>query len=1040
MTDSTRYEIRTKYRADERRCLWALVDEAALGGPGEAAVHRLALELTRQTRDRLRAEGGFAGLLQEYDLSSEEGVLLMCLAEALLRIPDAATADRLIEDKLSRGQWDDHLGHSHSLWVNASAWGLLVTGRVLDLRQASAADLLGRLRGLAARLGETATRVALRQGMRLLAGQFVLAPDLKQALRQPAGSGGMRYSYDCLGEGAHTRADAERYFESYLAAIRALGGLAPTDSVWAAPGVSIKLSALHPRYEFGQQARLRRELIPRLRSLALAAREAGIGMTLDAEEAERLEPSLDVFEAVYEDRALGDWQGFGLAVQSYQKRARKVVDWLDALAGERGRRIPVRLAKGAYWDAEIKRAQERGLDGYPVFTRKAATDTAYLACVQAIRRSGPRLYGQFATHNAYTASYVLMAYGDRRDYEFQRLHGMGEALYSALNETLDTPVPCRVYAPVGRYEDLLPYLVRRLLENGSNSSFINRLGDESIPVEGLVEDPLARITAVDYAPHPRIPLPADLFGAERRNSSGIDLTDPLAWEDLSSQMVAAASGPWHAQPMIPGRTSEGPARAITAPADRRLEVGAVVESEARDRERALGLAAEAAAEWDLSGAGHRAGCLHRAADLFEAHRAELMALCIREGGRCVADAMSEVREAVDFCRYYAVHAEAEFGEGQDLPGPSGELNRLALRGRGVFLCVSPWNFPLSIFSGQVVAALVAGNAVLAKPARQTPLVAAAVVRLLHRAGIPPEVLHLIPGPGSEIGAQLLRDPRIGGVALTGSTDTAWTLQEALAARRGPIVPLIAETGGQNAMIVDSSALPEQVVADVITSAFNSVGQRCSALRLLFLQTEIADRVLEMLAGAMDELVIGDPMALSTDVGPVIDEPARAALEAHARRMDDSARVVRVLKVPPECEAGTYFAPRVYEIDRIGRLEGEVFGPILHVIRYPADGLDAAIDAINGTGYGLTLGVHSRIESTWERVRRRARAGNLYVNRNMIGAVVGVQPFGGEGLSGTGPKAGGPYYLHRFAVERTLTVNTAAVGGNPELLRGDPSSD
>ena len=1033
--DSLRNQIRRNYRADERHCLRPLVEEATLDEAERQAVHRLALELTRKTRERVRAERGFAGLLQEYDLSSEEGVLLMCLAEALLRIPDAATADRLIEDKLSRGEWDHHLGHSHSLWVNASTWGLLFTGRVLDLREAPAEDLLGRLRGVVAQLGETATRVLLRQGMRLLAEQFVLACDLEQALSHRSGPDGVRYSYDCLGEGAHTRADADRYFESYLSAIHALGGLERTDSVWGAPGVSIKLSALYPRYEFSQLARVRSELTPRVRSLALAARDAGIGLTIDAEEAERLEPSLDVFEAVYRDPVLEGWEGLGLAVQSYQKRARSLVDWLEGLAAECGRRIPVRLVKGAYWDAEIKRAQERGLDGYPVFSRKAATDVAYLACVQAIRRCGGRLYGQFATHNAYTASYVLRTYGDRRDYEFQRLHGMGEALYSVLNEVLATPVPCRIYAPVGRYEELLPYLVRRLLENGSNASFINQLGDESIRLEALVEDPVERIQAVDCAPHPRIALPADLFGAGRRNSSGIDLTDPLAWEALHTRMTAAASSSWHAPPMTSGTAPAGPERTITAPADRRVVVGAVVESEAQDRDRALGLAARVASEWDLSGAGNRAGCLRRAADLFEAHRAELMALCVREGGRCVADAMNEVREAVDFCRYYALRAEAEFAQDQELPGPSGELNRLALRGRGVFLCISPWNFPLSIFTGQVVAALVAGNAVLAKPARQTPLVAAAAVRLLHRAGIPPEVVQLIPGQGSQVGAQLLGDLRISGVAMTGSIATAWTLQQALAARRGPIAPLIAETGGQNAMIVDSSALVEQVVADVITSAFNSAGQRCSALRVLFLQTEIADRVLEMLAGAMDELVIGDPMALGTDVGPVIDEGARAGLEAHAQRMDDSARLIRALSVPPECETGVYFAPRVYEIDRIERLQGEVFGPILHVIRYPADGLDTVIDAVNGTGYGLTLGVHSRIESTWDHIRQRARAGNLYVNRNMIGAMVGVQPFGGEGLSGTGPKAGGPYYLHRFAVERSLTVNTAALGGNPELLQG-----
>lgn len=1032
MSDPFRESIVRLCRAPESRCLATLLPEARLTPAETRTVRDLGIRLTDRARAHLREASGFEALLKEYDLGTEEGILLMCLAEALLRIPDPATADRLIHDLLDRGAWERHLGNSQSLLVNASTWGLLLTGRVLDLGTPSHADVLSHLRRLAGRVGDRALRLGLRTGMNLLARQFVLGEALTDALARTAAEPHQRYSYDCLGEGARTASDAQRHLETYHDAIRSLAHHGITGDVDATPGISVKLSALHPRYEYAQRTRVLTELTPLLTELAEAARDARIGLTLDAEEVQRLELSLDLFERVMSHHTLANWDGFGLAVQSYQKRARAVIAWLDNLATCHRRRIPVRLVKGAYWDTEIKRAQTHGFDDYPVFTRKAATDVAYLACARAIAAADGRLFGQFATHNAYTVAYVFITYGDRRDYEFQRLHGMGEALYDALNAETSTRVVCRTYAPVGAYEDLLPYLVRRLLENGSNSSFVNQLGDPDLTTEDLVTDPLTRAESRGNTPHPQIPLPGELFGTARPNSVGLDLSDPEVLASLQAALRRSASREWEATPRLRGAGAPA-ARPIAEPAHNSRRVGWVTETDTESASLALDAASRFSPDWIATSAEERANRLRRAADLMETWRTELVALCVREGGRCIPDALDEVRETVDFCRYYARMAETEFQNPQPMPGPAGEENHLALRGRGVFLCISPWNFPLSIFTGQIAAALAAGNTVLAKPARQTPLVAARAVALLHDGGIPPEALHLLPGSGRAIGNVLLADSRIAGVALTGSTDTAWSVQRALSERRGAISPLIAETGGQNAMIVDSSALPEQVVDDVIVSAFNSAGQRCSALRVLFIQEEVADRILSLLAGAMDELTLGDPMDLSTDIGPVIDTGARDVLRAHAHRMDRAAHLVRALKVPAGLQDGTYFAPRVYEIDAIDLLTEEIFGPVLHVIRYPANRLDAVIDAINSTGYGLTLGVHSRVESTWKRVRQRARAGNLYVNRNMIGAVVGVQPFGGTGLSGTGPKAGGPRYLHRFACEHTVSVNTAAAGGNPRLL-------
>ncbi len=772
------------------------------------------------------------------------------------------------------------------------------------------------------------------------------------------------------------------------------------------------------------------ELLPVLQGLGARARAANIALTVDAEEADRLDLMLDVFEALGEAGELKGWDGLGLAVQAYQKRAIPVLAWLADLSRRQQRRIPVRLVKGAYWDSEIKRAQEGGLAEYPVFTRKAATDTSYLACARALLGAGDAVYPQFATHNAHSLAAIDAMAGSRRDFEFQRLHGMGEALHEIHRQM--GGVATRIYAPVGSHEDLLAYLVRRLLENGANTSFVNRLADDEAPIDDIVADPVALIAAVKPHRNPRIPLPADIFG-ERKNSSGFLWSDPRISDPLMLEMDALLAAPHSAAPLIGGEARGGADTYVRDPSDRRRIVGTVIEAERSDAQAALGAAHTAQPDWDAQGGAARAGILERAADLFETNRALLMALAVREAGKTLPNALGEVREAVDFLRYYAVRARQQFGAPTKLPGPTGESNEITLGGRGVFACISPWNFPLSIFTGQVAGALAAGNSVLAKPAEQTPLIAATAVRLLHRAGVPGEVLNLLPGDGPKIGNALFADPRLSGVAFTGSTEAANSINRTLAARSGPIATLIAETGGQNAMIVDSTALPEQVARDALASAFDSAGQRCSALRVLFVQDDVADKMLAIILGAMDELKLGDPMRLDTDVGPVIDEDARNMLQAHADRMTREAKLLRKLEIPAELSHGIFFPPHAFEIESLSVLKREVFGPVLHIIRYSADSLGKVCEAIDATGYGLTLGVHSRIEETAAFVRSHVRVGNIYVNRNQIGAVVGVQPFGGEGLSGTGPKAGGPNYLLRFAVERTYTVNTAAAGGNAALL-------
>ncbi|MDP6604031.1 MAG: bifunctional proline dehydrogenase/L-glutamate gamma-semialdehyde dehydrogenase PutA, partial [Rhodospirillales bacterium] len=868
----------------------------------------------------------------------------------------------------------------------------------------------------------------------ILGRQFVMGRTIEEAMARTRDfqDKGIRFSYDMLGEAARTSADAERYFEAYTGAIAALAADARDTSVFDGPGISVKLSALHPRLELAKRRHLFDALLPRLNSLAAAARDASVSLCVDAEEADRLDVSLDLFEAAFSEPGLAGWEGFGIAVQTYQKRAPAMIDWLAALSRRHARRLTVRLVKGAYWDTEIKRAQESGLEGYPVFTRKASTDVSFLACARRLLDSPDAFYSQFATHNAHTLAAVMEMGGGVGDYEFQRLHGMGEALYEAVAED-GGAVAYRVYAPVGGHEDLLAYLVRRLLENGANTSFVNRVIDDQAPIDDVIADPAEKVQALEVKPHPAIPLPRALFGDERLGARGVDLGDPAQLRVMAAAMNAVEGG-WRAASVIGGKILAGTdERDAFDPADRRRRVGTVSDGTEALVDEALSRARRFAPEWDSTPADERARCLERAADRMEDQMPALIALCAREAGKTIDDGIAEVREAVDFCRYYAGRCRAEFSSPVVMPGPTGEANELHLHGRGVFACIAPWNFPLAIFAGQVAAALGAGNAVVAKPAEQTPLIAARAVAILHEAGVPADALHLLPGDGPSVGAALVRDPRTDGVAFTGSVETARLINRALADRASAIAPLIAETGGQNVMIVDSTALPEQVIDDVVVSAFRSAGQRCSALRVLFLQREVSARILAMLAGAVDELSVGDPALLETDVGPVIDDEAKANLEAHAAAMERQGRLVCEAALPPECGHGTFFAPRAFEIESMALLEREVFGPILHVITYSADRLDAVIDAVNGTGFGLTLGIHSRIDATQRAVCARLRVGNAYVNRNMIGAVVGVQPFGGEGLSGTGPKAGGPRYLHRFATERAISINTAAAGGDAQLL-------
>ncbi len=988
------------YAPDDYSIAAKLLSTDGLTAAQNARIDRTAtrlIEAIRAERDRL---GGVEDMLREFALSTKEGLALMVLAEALLRVPDAATANQFIEDKLGEGDFLHHETKSTAFLVNASAWALGMSARVIQPGE-TPQGTIGRL---VKRLGAPAVRAATRQAMRLMGSHFVLGETIEAALaraRSPS-SRAPRYSFDMLGEGARTAGDATRYFDAYASAIETIGRTAGEQALPDRPGISVKLSALHPRFEAVSRSRVMTELVPRLLDLAQRAKTYDLNFTVDAEEADRLELSLDVIAATLRHSSLDQWSGFGLAVQSYQKRASEVIAYVDELARTLNRRLMVRLVKGAYWDTEIKRAQERGLDGYPVFTRKAMTDLNYIACARQLLALRPRLFPQFATHNALTVATVMQLAGEQGDFEFQRLHGMGDALYATLAE--DHPeLAYRTYAPVGSHRDLLAYLVRRLLENGANSSFVALAADDAVPVATLLQRPAEIIGSPERARHPKIPAPRDLYRPQRVNSRGVEFGERAALDALISAI---------SKEFTPAAAS-------------------VIDGTPQQANAAVAAARSGFNSWSATPARIRAEALDKAADLLQLRVAQYIALLQREGGKTLDDALSEVREAVDFCRYYAAQGRELFDRGEPMPGPTGESNVLCLRGRGVFVAISPWNFPLAIFLGQVTAALMAGNSVVAKPAEQTPLIAAEAVSLLHEAGVPASALRLVTGDGS-IGAALTAHPDIAGVVFTGSTEVGRSINRALAAKNGPIVPLIAETGGINAMIADATALPEQVTDDVVTSAFRSAGQRCSALRLLFVQDDVAERMIEMIAGAARELKIGDPKDPATHVGPVIDAEAKQRLDSYIERMNKQARV-HFAGVAPE---GNYVAPHIFELSDAAELSEEVFGPILHVVRYPADRLARVVRRIEQSGYGLTLGIHSRIDDTIAQVIDALQVGNVYVNRNMIGAVVGVQPFGGYGLSGTGPKAGGPHYLPRFATEQTVTINTAAVGGNAALLSGE----
>lgn len=1010
-----RNAITEAYRRDEGEAVQWLLSTIREIPEAKSRIQDLARTLVTSVRQQRTRASGVDALMHEFSLSSEEGVALMCLAEALLRIPDAATKDRLIADKISKGDWRKHLGESPSLFVNAATWGLLVTGKLVATT--SDQGLGAALTRLIAKGGEPLIRKGVDLAMRMLGNQFVTGQTIEEALKnsQDNEARGYRYSYDMLGEAALTMHDAAFYYKAYETAIHAIGKASNGRGIKNGPGISVKLSALHPRYSRAQRARTMNELLPLLKQLLVLAKQYNIGLNIDAEETDRLELSLDLMEALAFDKDLDGFEGIGFVVQAYQKRCPFVIDYLIDLARRSGRKFMVRLVKGAYWDSEIKRAQVDGMPGFPVYTRKVYTDVSYLMCAQKLLGVTDVIYPQFATHNALTLStiYAWAQEAKVTDYEFQCLHGMGETLYDQVVGADKLNKPCRIYAPVGSHQTLLAYLVRRLLENGANSSFVNQIVDEKISIDSLIEDPVAITQKLAGKMHSGIQMPNNLFGSERKNSAGMDFSNELQLQKVSAHFTAFSQQALSAGPLLAGAVSATVARPVLNPADHSDVVGQVVEADAADVQTALVAAQSYAAQWQAQSPAARAACLFKAGDLLEAQTLDFMALAIREAGKSLPNALAEVREAVDFLRYYAAQVE----------------NQAQTEALGPVVCISPWNFPLAIFIGEVSAALAAGNVVLAKPAEQTPLIAHRAIQLMHEAGVPVGALQFLPGTGEVVGAQLVADSRVKGVIFTGSTEVAQIINRTLAKRsvaENIDIPLIAETGGQNAMIVDSSALPEQVVNDVLTSAFDSAGQRCSALRVLCLQEDIADKTLEMLRGAMQELRVGVPDRLATDIGPVIDAEAQRNLQSHIDQMRGKAKSFYSLELPEHCKNGTFVAPTVMEIASLSELTKEVFGPVLHVLRYHRDQLPALLDAINATGFGLTLGVHSRIDETIEFITQRAHVGNIYVNRNIVGAVVGVQPFGGEGKSGTGPKAGGPLYLKRLQKNPTISFSGNAV--------------
>jgi RHH-type proline utilization regulon transcriptional repressor/proline dehydrogenase/delta 1-pyrroline-5-carboxylate dehydrogenase len=998
---ATRQKIRDFYRIDEDLAVEYILPGAEVNLRARSRAWERARKIVLQIRKDQKGHGVVEALLNEYSLSSAEGVVLMCLAEALLRVPDKRTQDKLISDKLSQGQWSSHLGNSDSIFVNASSWGLLMTGGLVNY--ANESNPFGFLKKTLGKVGEPVIRKAMNIAMKVMGQQFVMGETINKALERAEDKErkGFVYSYDMLGEGARTQADANAYFNAYAESIKAIGQAAKGKGPRKSPGISVKLSAIHPRYEFSNRDRVMVEIPARLKELCLLAKEYDIGLTVDAEESERLDISLDIIEKVFSDPDLANWNGFGLAVQAYQKCAIFVIDWLRELTQKVGRKMMVRLVKGAYWDTEIKNTQKEGLEHFTVFTRKSSTDVSYHACANRLLDYRDTIYPQFATHNAYTAAVIIELAGDDKDgFEFQCLHGMGDSLYEQIVAVEN--IQCRIYAPVGEHEDLLAYLVRRLLENGANSSFVNAIVDESRPVESLLEDPVERTQRLKHKYNEQIQKPLYLYGQERDNSKGVDLTDINQLTPLKASLDS-----WIKKHLITQGQVPQDCHAVSNPANHNEIIGFHRYDTAQQMKAKLASAQLAFEPWSQVAVSERADLLRRTADILERHMDELIALCIKEAGKVTKDGIDEVREAVDFCRYYAARAEQIT-----------EDDRLAPR--GVVLCISPWNFPLAIFLGQVAAALVTGNTVIAKPAEQTSLIAKRALELMEYVGLPNGVVNLVIAQGADVGATLLPDERIKAVIFTGSTVTANVISNTLAARGGEQVPLIAETGGQNSMIVDSTALPEQVVDDVIASGFQSAGQRCSALRVLFLQEEIADSIIEMLIGALQELTVGDPAYLATDIGPVIDQKALSSLQAHAAYMEENGSLLYEchLEANPLAKTpGTFFAPKLYLIDGIDVLKSEVFGPCVHIVKFKAKDIEKTMQQINSTGFGLTMGIHTRIEARALELSKLSRAGNVYVNRNMIGAIVGVQPFGGRGLSGTGPKAGGPHYLQRLMLEK-----------------------
>ncbi|QVQ35777.1 bifunctional proline dehydrogenase/L-glutamate gamma-semialdehyde dehydrogenase PutA [Pseudochrobactrum algeriensis] len=1016
------------YAPDDHELVSALLASVTFDDAANRRIDARASEFITNIRKQSKGIGGVEDFLREYGLSTREGLALMVLAEALLRVPDSATQDKLIEDKLKQGNWSEHRAQGDTWFVSASAWGLGLAAKVI--RPGETPE--GVLSSLVKRMGLPTVRTATKQAMRFLGSHFVLGENIHDALKRAkvAEKKGYRHSFDMLGEGARTAEDAKRYYKSYSDAIDEIGKAAGNGKLPDRMGISVKLSALHPRYLATHHAQVMRELVPDVLALAQKAKSYDLNFTIDAEEADRLELSLDLIDRVFADPSLAGWDGFGLAIQAYQKRALPVIQHIVSLCEKTGQRMMVRLVKGAYWDTEVKRTQERGLEDYPVFTRKAATDASYIACARYMLDQRKHIFPQFAGHNALTVAMILeMAGNDKSGFEFQRLHGMGESLFKQVTEAGEK-IACRVYAPVGGYRDLLAYLVRRLLENGANSSFVSVVGDENVPVASLLKRPVEILNDGRGMRNANIPYPKDMYG-QRRNSAGLEFGDRLVLGTFMDGIVKARANV-DAVPLFAGFAKKGSGQPVLSPVDG-SQVGTVAEATAEDAAKAVEVARKGFAGWSRMSVEDRATALERAGDLLEKNRDRFIDLLSREAGKTMDDGIAEIREAVDFCRYYAAEARRHFANETIMPGPTGEDNRLRYRGRGVFVCISPWNFPLAIFLGQVTAALAAGNAVVAKPAEQTPLIAYEAIKLLHEAGVPQDAVIYLPGDGS-VGAALTSHARIDGVCFTGSTDTAWAINRTLAAKKGPIVPLIAETGGLNAMIVDATALPEQVADDVVMSAFRSAGQRCSALRIVYLQEDVADGMLKMIEGAAREMHLGNPALETTDIGPIIDREQQAMLNDYVEQMKGKAKVTKVGVTPEgELQAGHFFAPHIIELKDASELTREVFGPVLHVVRWKASELDNVLDQVANSGFGLTFGLHSRIEAVVARAVERLDVGNIYINRNTIGAVVGTQPFGGSGLSGTGPKAGGPNYLLRFALEQVVSVNTAAAGGNASLI-------